>query len=308
MQPTSRVFTLHSSITGLNFQATVGTMSTSNEKGRTRVFIGSDAKGISIVNVPNVKKDVWVRMRAGGDLDLSEVDEFRTGLSSLCAEMLKSYSALIQVGSGGDILHSDLAGRVKIKLADGSVKTRTVPASQVEGRGRKLFIPRWLAIEKTGQQAFLGEVCLPELVEAGISALEYELSRHLAVLCEAAKPFQDVERKEAPLREARRQKELEEKELLRVQAIAKQKKLAQQIASQEAASAERVANLPLLAANVTVHGKDWTKKHGRFVSTEWSVDSADVRVSGKRAYIFRAGKELFWKPLDKIKIDHGESS
>lgn len=308
MQPTSRTITLHSSIDGLKFQATLGTLSTSIEKGRTRVFLGTDAKGISIDKMPKFESDIWVRMCAGGDLDLREVDAFRTGLSSLRAELLRSYSALIQVGSGGDVAHSDLAGRVKIKLTDGSVKTRTVPASQVEGRGKKLFIPRWLAIEKTGQQAFLGEVCLPELAEVGVTSLEYELSRQLAVFCDAAKPYQDAERKAAPLREAQRQKEREERELLRVQAMAKQKQLAQQIASQQAASAERVANLPLLAANVTVHGKDWTKKHGRLIPTDWIIDSADVRVSGKRAYIFRDGKELFWKPVDKITIDHGESS
>lgn len=71
--------------------------------------------------MPQFENNVWVRMCSGGDLDLREVDAFRAGLLSLRAELLKSYSALIQVGSGGDVAHSDLAGRVKIKLTDGSL-------------------------------------------------------------------------------------------------------------------------------------------------------------------------------------------
>lgn len=219
---------------------------------------------------------------------------------------IRSHRALVRVNSGGDVKGSDLAGKVKIKLVDGSFITRTVPASQVEAIDGHLWIPRWLAIEKAEGRAFIGETRLPFVLESAIARINVELARQVALLEEQALPLQEAERINAPLRA---QRALEEKEAARIkkelEEVGLKKREAKQIKA-DAKAAERLANLPIHAQGVTVKGKDWEKNRDNFYVKEWTIENATVRTSGTRAYIFEdehALKPMFWKPMHTLEIE-----
>lgn len=241
-------------------------------------------------------------MLPGGELSWGDIGKLRTAIAKLRTDCSCAYGSLVQVTSGGDVQKSDLAGRVKIKLVDGTTKTRVVPASQVEAQDGKLWIPRWLAIEKTDSKNFAGAVRLPELAEVGLRKIEENLDLQIQLLTKAAEPFQAAERIEAPLRAVRQEQERLQQERKRVAEQAERIKLIEKAGAQKAKRAAQILALPIYAENVTVKGRDWETKKGNFVVTEWEIEKATVRVSGTRAYIFEEGKTPFWKPLDKITI------
>lgn len=302
MQLDSLPINLTSGIAGLPFHKPIGIINTQLDKSFTRVMFDPGDKGIAIFRMPRIPRNVVIRMKTGGELDLEEVNGLRTALHALRNELLNSFSGLIQVTSGGDVPNSNLAGRVKVKLGDGTTKTRTIPASQVEAHDGKLWIPRWLAVEKTGAKAFAGAVRLPERAEIRLRAIEDELELQLKVLIEAARPLQDAERQAAPLRQARYELERKQAAEAQVEEQRQRERLALKSAIQKEKSEKRISNLPVHAEDVIVKGRDWTQKKGRLVATDWVITRATVRVSGGRAYIFEGGKKPFWKPLDKITI------
>ena len=100
--------------------------------------------------------NVCARIAAGGELIWDDApSKAQAAFQKLRDVLMRSHRGLIRVNSGGDVKGSDLAGKIKIRLDDGRSITRIVPASQVEALDGKLWIPRWLAIEKADGKAFV---------------------------------------------------------------------------------------------------------------------------------------------------------
>lgn len=296
---------------GLDFAAQFGEIEIVQTGGTSRVFLAGDDKGVVVdrgylMTFPQV--NAVARIAAGGELKWDDApSKAQAALQTFRDLFIRSHRGLIRVNSGGDVKGSDLAGKIKIKLDDGRFITRTVPASQVEALDGKLWIPRWLAIEKADGKAFTGETRLPFVLEVAIARIEAELARQVVLLQEQALPLQEAERVNAPVRAQQAIKDAEAAKIqseLKAQALAKQQKK-QQIADAKAQA--RIASLPIHAQNVTVRGRDYETRRGQLFSNEWELENVTVRVSGARAYVFKdenAAKPLFWKPLEKLNIDH----
>jgi hypothetical protein len=295
---------------GLNFEAKFGEIKTVVTGGTTRVFLAGDDKGVVVdrgflMTFPQA--NVCARIAAGGELIWDDApSKAQAAFQKLRDVLMRSHRGLIRVNSGGDVKGSDLAGKIKIRLDDGRSITRIVPASQVEALDGKLWIPRWLAIEKADGKAFLGETRLPFVLESAIARIDAELARQVALLQQQVLPLQAAERINAPIRAQQAIKDAETAKIqneLKAQALEKQQKK-QQIADAKAQA--RIASLPIHAQNVTVKGRDYETRRGQLFSKEWELENVTVRVSGTRAYIFEdenAVKPMFWKPLDKLKIE-----
>jgi hypothetical protein len=296
---------------GLDFEAQFGEIKIVQTGGATRVFVSGDDKGVVVdrgFSMTFPKVNVSARIVAGGELKWDDApSKAQAALQTLRDVFIRSHRGLIRVNSGGDVKGSDLAGKIKIKLDDGCSITRTVPASQVEALDGKLWIPRWLAIEKADGKAFTGETRLPFVLEGAIARIEAELARQVALLQEQSLPLQEAERINAPIRA---QQAIQAKEAAKIQneleaqASAKRQKK-QQIA--EAKAQARIASLPIHAQGVTVRGINYETWRGQLIAKEWELENVTVRVSGTRAYVFEdenAVKPLFWKPLEKLSIDH----
>lgn len=295
---------------GLKFDATVAEIKIELVGGTKRVFVPGDEKGVVVDRgfpavFPEVTVQAWIT--TGGELKWDDnLSKAYAALQTLRDAFIRSHRGLVRVYSGGDVKGSDLAGKVKIKLVDGNFITRTVPASQVEAIDGQLWIPRWLAIQKADGKSFTGETRLPFVLESAIVRMDAELARQIELLKELAQPLQESERIDAPLRAKRAE---EAKEAARIKKELEEVELNKRRAKQEKAdakAAERIANLPIHALDVTVKGKDWEKYKGNFYTKEWTVEHATVRLSGTRAYIFddeHALKPLFWKPLHTLEIE-----
>lgn len=231
----------------------------------------------------------------GGALRWFGLAELRADLELLRKQCLGSWRALIPVtAKGGKSADGPLgAGQVYITLGDGKKVLRWVPASQVEGIDGGLYIPYWLAREKTKQTTFLGERRLPEALAAALDKLQGDFERHVLMLHAAAEPYQDAERREQPLRAVRAAEDAAQSE--------RQREEYRRLREKQTA---RLAGLPVHAANVRVEGADWSRRKGQVLRTPWAIDNATVRTSGTRAYIFRAGESrpAFWKPLNCISV------
>lgn len=297
---------LKTTISGLSFEAKIGHFRVRQENRSIRVFFDGDEKEVVINRLPAFQEHIFVYMKTGGELDWDSVEKTRQALAQLRTECMKSYRALIQVNSGGDVAGSHLAGKVKIKLADGSITTRVVPASQVEALEGKLWIPRWLAIDKTKTREFLSKIRLPEAIEMALSRIERELECQVKLLKEAVLPFQDAERREAPLRAARREAERTERKAQIKREDEARARTAEKLLAEGERAAKRIRELPALTKNVTVTGRDWVKNRGEIKVVEWEIKNATVRTSGTRAYIFAhdEDKAKFWKPVKTITIRH----
>jgi hypothetical protein len=294
---------------GLKFDATFGELKIELVGGTTRVFVPGDEKGVVVDRgfpalFPEIHVQAWIA--TGGELEWDgNLSKAHAALQILRNAFIRSHRGLVRVYSGGDVKGSDLAGKVKIKLVDGSLITRTVPASQVEAIDGHLWIPRWLAIKKADGKGFTGETRLPFVLESAIARIDAELARQVELLKELALPLQDAERIDAPLRAKRAE---EEKEAARIKKEIEKVEFIKRRAKQDKADAkatERLANLPIHAQGVTVKGKDWEKYRGNLRSKEWAIEHATVRLSGTRAYIFEdelAQKPMFWKPLHTLEI------
>lgn len=268
--------------------------------GAIRLFLDGDAKGVFIDDkfLFQLPRSSRLDMMTGGALKWDGLDKIKQALASLRAACLASWRALIHVTSGGDVAGSDLAGKVKIKRADGTSTTRTVPASQVEAADGRLWIPRWLAIEKAGEN-LAGEARLPDVLEVAISRLEKELALQVAVMEEAMKPLQEAECIEAPLRAARAERERVEEAARRERERAEEAARRERAEAEAAKRSQRIRELPIHAQGVTLRIRDWVKHKGRFVPEDWDIENATVRVSGQRAYIFEGDAE---EPLCKKSV------
>jgi hypothetical protein len=300
---------------GLNFVATFGEFKTVvDPTGSTRVFVAGDEKGVVVgrgFRIPTIC--VLAKIQKGGELIFDKsLNAAQMLFQTLRDEFRKSYRGLVRVYSGGDVAGSILAGKVKIKLTNETFITRTVPASQVEAIDGKLWLPKWLVLEKTREIlehtgcSFTGERCIPSVLEEGILKMESELIKQVALLTEKAKQFQAIERIEAPLRAKHA---LEALEAQRIKKVFEQEDLKKRLARKvnaDAKAALRLSNLPIHAQGVNVRGKDWETKKGRMYSTDWEIKGATVRVAGTRAYIFQdenAKEPRFWKPLHTLQIE-----
>jgi len=307
---------VHGTDCGLSYKEKVGVLcfEVFPSQRRARVFFDGHAEGLSIdtreLGVMGRLKDeirVQARIKTGGDLELLHEDSARAWLTTLRQRCLESYRALVPVRSAGQ--HSSpLAGKVKIKLANGRETTKTVPASQVEEIEGRLFIPFWLAKEKASPGSLHGDRRLPIAVEAALSKLQNDLELHISRLKDAALPLQEAERLEAPRRAQRVAEEWAEISALakqRAMEEARAKEKFEEVAKKRALMATaKICALPIYAENATVKGRDWIKKAGQFSAEEWLIERATVRVSGTRAYIFTNGstKPGFFKPLHTIEI------
>lgn len=294
---------------GLAFKANIGSFKVSKQDRCFRICFGTDAKGLAILQLPNFSKTITVPLRSSPpEFDWQLLEVARNGLRQLRATCLGSYSALVHVGSGGDVACSDLAGRVKIKLLDGRTTTKVVPASQVESIDGKFWIPRWLALKKANNQELAGPFRLPDTIEAGLCGLEKELEVQAKLLAETAGAFLEKWIEAAPARAVLEEQRLQERQA----ASARERALAEEASrlsmakklAQKHKALERIKALPVYAENVKVQGKDWSRENGNFESFEWEFESATVHVSGTRAYIFLPGQAEpeFWKPLNSITI------
>ncbi len=172
----------------------------------------------------------------------------------------------------------------------------------------QLFIPLWLAIEKARTNKFKGSRRLTPAVEAALSKLERDLGLCILRLQEVARPLQEAERIDAPIRHKRMEEEQAQRiAMAKIEAEATRQRVAkhnQEVEEKEAKRSAALLTLPVLASNVTVRGHDWEKRAGIFYKKAWELHGATVRTSGSRAYIFLSDptKPDFWKPLNCIKI------
>lgn len=301
---------------GINFRAEIGSFKLIQEKYRWRVFFNSDEKGVLVEHCPDFYRRgiswsegaITVRL-VNSEFQWQEVEHARRVLATLRDDCLGSYRALVKVRSGGDVPGSNLAGKVKIMLSDGRTTTKVVPASQVEAINGELWIPRWLAAEKTkGMGSLAGPFCLPEAIEAGLASIEREFEHQIKLLQEIADPWLEKWISEAPARALKNAQEKEQQ----LAAAARATELAEQVRriekekqqAKKEKNLKRLHALPIRAQNVTVKGRDWLRAKGNFFAQEWEILDATVRVSGKRAYIFVAGsyEPVCWKPLQTIEI------
>lgn len=293
---------------GLEFNAEIAPFNYSRVgQGMLRVFVGDDEKGVVISTsiAPNLSGSVQAHIVQGGELRWywsgsagSEVlDLVRNEMARIRQLCHQSWRALIPVNSAGPVVGSALARKVKIKLADGRVLTRTVPNSQVAQLDKKLWIPRWLAIEKAGNEEFLGESRLPESLTIAFDQMKEEFERQVLLLSAAARPFQEAERLEAPLREARQKAELvaaqQKAALQREVEIAKEQERQRRLSESKA---KRDATVEAIhGATVTWFINVGSLKKPRFVFL--SEENCTVRMRGSFVYItLPDGEELRRQP------------
>lgn len=300
---------------GFEYNAIVGEIRFKKENNNMlRVWIGKDNKGLAISSLgfPRVFEPIRAEIVKGGELrwskDILGVIETRflvlNQLAALRENCLQSYRALIPVSSAGSVEGSILAGRVKIRLASGKALTRVVPASQVEAHNGKLWIPRWLAIEKTEMRHFAGVARLPEEVERGFDELMNAYERNIQLLILEATPYQEAEIIEAPIRQKREEEErrvtAERKEAEAKKAELVRVKLEEQAKRRRAKALEKMRERdatiePIHNATVTWFVDEGTKKWPKVVFR--TEKKCTLRMRGQYIYItLPDGTELKRQP------------
>jgi len=285
-----------------------------------RVFLDNDPSGIVIktsTGLPitrtlkaQIRPDgnlVWSTEKNSGD---KSIDCIRNEIKQLHALCLKSYRSLIPVGGAGLLKDSNLARKVKIKPNDGKVTTRVVPISMVEEIDKQLYIPYWLALEKTGHTNFAGKAILPNEIEAELNKLSQEFENQLSILIEAAKPFQEAAReksiltnalkitREVEAREAKKESELK-LQIAQAKALKQDEKLA------KAKKARDDSVEAITGATVSWFTKKGSKKWPEY---EFSTKQ-DCTVRFRGSYVFATlpnGQEIMRMPQTIEVIVNGE--